>query len=251
MKYLSSYEKAAHLYDIFDQKSNIDFFRTITSGATEVLDIGAGTGRIAVPLARKGVRVYCVEPSSAMRREFKKKMAEEPCIEAKIMLIGGDARTFAFGRTFPVAIMSGVFDHILDDGARLAVLGNINRHLTPGGRLIFDLSIGRARDRSRILAGEYKTGEKLYRRFVSSRKCPGNRGLLTLEYEIHQSGTLAKRIVEKGLVGFVTHEKIHRLLCRAGLEILHEYGGYDFSEYKAQSESLVIDASKKNDAGCH
>jgi SAM-dependent methyltransferase len=246
MKYLSSYEKTAHLYDIFDQKANIEFHLKLVPGAGEVLDIGAGTGRIAVPLAKIGVRMYCVEPSPAMRREFKKKMAGDPLIAEKIILVGGDAATFAFERAFPVAIMSGVFDHMLDDGARLAVLRNVWRHLMPGGRLIFDLSVGRARNRRRILAGEYNAGEKLYRRFVSSRKCPGNRSLLTLEYEVYRSGMLAKRIKEKGFVAFVTHKKIRRLLCRVGFQILDEYGGYDFSDYKQRGECLVIDALREN-----
>ncbi|GAH96544.1 unnamed protein product, partial [marine sediment metagenome] len=31
--------------------------------AGEILDIGAGTGRIAIPLAEKGIKVFCIEPS--------------------------------------------------------------------------------------------------------------------------------------------------------------------------------------------
>lgn len=47
------YEKSAHLYDIFDAKDNIDFFAHYASDAGEILDVGAGTGRIAVPMPEK------------------------------------------------------------------------------------------------------------------------------------------------------------------------------------------------------
>lgn len=53
----SGYEKAAHLYDLFDQKANIEFFFHFAFQAGEILDIGAGTGRIAIPLAERGVTV--------------------------------------------------------------------------------------------------------------------------------------------------------------------------------------------------
>ena len=43
MQYHSSYEKTAHLYDLFDQKPNIQFFCNYTSGFSEVLDVGSGT----------------------------------------------------------------------------------------------------------------------------------------------------------------------------------------------------------------
>ncbi|MFX1249071.1 MAG: class I SAM-dependent methyltransferase, partial [Promethearchaeota archaeon] len=61
------YEKAAHLYDLFDTKKNIDFFYQYGKEAGKILDIGAGTGRIAIPLALKGIKVVCIEPSPAMR----------------------------------------------------------------------------------------------------------------------------------------------------------------------------------------
>ena len=66
MSYREGYEKAAHLYDLFDKKENIEFFYQYAKDAGEILDIGAGTGRIAIPLAERGIKVYCVEPSPAM-----------------------------------------------------------------------------------------------------------------------------------------------------------------------------------------
>jgi len=73
----SGYEKTAHLYDLFDTKQNIDFYCHYAAASGEILDIGAGTGRIAIPMAERGTRVYCVEPSPAMRKEFERKLSQQ------------------------------------------------------------------------------------------------------------------------------------------------------------------------------
>jgi SAM-dependent methyltransferase len=74
MSECSGYERSAHLYDLFDAKPNVAFFGRYAREAGEVLDIGAGTGRIAIPLAGQGIRVYSVEPSPAMRGVFENKL---------------------------------------------------------------------------------------------------------------------------------------------------------------------------------
>ena len=53
----TGYEKSAHLYDLFDRKENVEFFHHYAAKAGEILDVGAGTGRIAIPLARRGISV--------------------------------------------------------------------------------------------------------------------------------------------------------------------------------------------------
>ena len=90
----SSYEQCAHFYDLFDQKENIEFFYHYASQSGEILDVGAGTGRIAIPLAERGIEVCCVEPSPAMRREFEKKLAQRPDLAGRIRLIAADAQVF-------------------------------------------------------------------------------------------------------------------------------------------------------------
>ncbi|UCE12404.1 MAG: class I SAM-dependent methyltransferase, partial [Candidatus Heimdallarchaeota archaeon] len=81
------YEKAAHLYDLFDTKENISFFHHFGKEAGVILDIGAGTGRIAIPLANRGVKVVCIEPSPAMRNEFLKKLENQSHLSDLITFI--------------------------------------------------------------------------------------------------------------------------------------------------------------------
>lgn len=118
---------------------------------------GRGTGRIAIPLARRGADVCCVEPSPAMRAEFRRKLAGEPGLQARITLIPEEASSFDARRTFPAAFLSGSFDHLLDDEERLAALRNINRPLVVGGVLVFDLFLGLMEDAPLAPAGTVQT----------------------------------------------------------------------------------------------
>ena len=241
----SGYEKCAHLYDLFDTKENIEFFLRYASEAGEVLDIGAGTGRIAVPLAEKGVKVFCVEPSPAMRREFHKKLSARPGLSKNIELVAGDATSFKFPRTFPVAFLSGVFDHFLDDEERTAALRNIAKHLEPRGNLIFEVGLGYMKDSPMSPAGKVTEGDKEYRRFVESKVLPDEQIEWLLVYEIYQSGKLIEKIEERSSAGIVDRKKVQQLLKETGFEITKEFGGYDFKEYQEGDDLLVIEAERR------
>ncbi|UCG90888.1 MAG: class I SAM-dependent methyltransferase [candidate division WOR-3 bacterium] len=243
--YDKGYEKAAHLYDIFDNKDNINFFLHFASEAAEIIDIGAGTGRIAIPLAQKGITVFCVEPSPAMRREFVRKLSARPHLSKNIRIMEGDAMSFDFGRTFPAAFLSATFDHFLDDDERIASLTNIARHLQPQGRLIFDVFLGLMKNSSLSPAGEYKEGNKEYRRFVGGKLIPGNRKETILIFETFESGTLIERIEERSLVGIIDRENLHKLLKKTGFEVQQELSNYDRTAFKRDDKLLIIEAMKK------
>lgn len=234
-----SYEKSAHLYDLFDQGENIAFFTACASGVDSVLDVGAGTGCIALPLAEQGTQVCCVEPSPAMRATFTRKLALNPKLATKIQLIAGEAGSFLVDQRFPLAILSACFDHFLDEEERLAVLKNIGRHLLPGGALIFDVYTGPASDSSFTAAGEVTVGNRLIRRSASRRLLPAKRIEVTLVYEIYEAGSLVERIEERNIQGRSDRPGLAQTLQRAGFEILQEWGGYDFKPYEEGDPFLI------------
>jgi len=241
----SGYEKCAHLYDLFDTKENIKFFLHYASEAGEILDIGAGTGRIAIPLAERGVKVFCVEPSPAMRSQFEKKLSARTELSKNIELVAGDATSFKFGRTFPAAFLSGSFDHFLDDRERLSSLRNITKHLKSHGRLVFDVGLGYMKDSPLSMAGKVTQGDKEYRRFVASKLLPDEKMKWFLVYETYQSGKLIDRIEERSLCGIIDRPKLHHLLKEAGFEIKREFGDYDFRNFQEGNSLLIIEARKK------
>ena len=244
-----SYEKVAHLYDLFDRKENIEFFLHYASAAGEILDVGAGTGRIAIPLAERGVKVHCVEPSPAMRREFEKKLAQRPDLGENVTLIGGDARSFDLGRTFPAAFLSGAFDHFLDDDERLSSLRNIGRHLAPNGKLVFDVFLGLMRDSPLSPAGKVQVGDREYRRFVATRMLPDQTQQVHLVFETYRGGELVERLEERGVVGIISREKLHQLLAQTGFAVRQEFGDYDFTEFQEGSSLLIVEAEKTKSHG--
>ena len=239
------YEKTAHLYDLFDTKDNISFFLSYGRDAGTILDIGAGTGRIAIPLAGKGVKVYCVEPSPAMRREFAARLDRRPAPKDNIALIEDDVWSFNLKRTFPAAFMSGCFDHFLDDSERLSALENIRRHLIPGGILVFDIFLGLMEESGRKPAGSVIAGPLEYRRYVATKRSSAGIMTVTLVFETYEKGVLVDRIEEQSRVGVIDRLRIHQLLTETGFEIRCEFGNYDRGEYKAGDALLIIEAEKK------
>ena len=240
----SGYERSAHLYDLFDVKPNVAFFGRYAREAGAVLDIGAGTGRIAIPLARQGISVYAVEPSPAMRREFESKLRKEPVLQEYITLVAGDARSFVFERPVPAAFLSGSFDHLLDDGERLAALRNIGRHLAPGGCLVFDVFLGLMADSPLSPAGVVRVGGREIRRFVGGRVLPQQRKETRLVFEVYQDGALIERIEERSLVGITSRAAIHRLLGLAGFALRQEWSSYDWKPFEDGDALLIVEAIK-------
>lgn len=243
---VGGYEKTAHLYDLFDQKDNIEFFYHYASQAKEVLDIGAGTGRIALPLARRGVKVCCVEPSPAMRQEFERKLDQQPIVSANIELVAGEASSFAIGRTFPLAFLSGSFDHFLDDDERVSSLVNIGRHLDVQGTLVFDVFLGLMKDSPLSPAGRVQVGTQEYRRLVGGKVLPGNKKETELVFEVYEGGELIDRIAERSLVGITSRQGVHQVLVKAGFCVVSEWSGYDFRPYKEGDPLLIVEAVKGN-----
>ncbi|KPL03581.1 MAG: hypothetical protein AMJ73_06160 [candidate division Zixibacteria bacterium SM1_73] len=246
MTYHTGYEKSAHLYDLFDTKENIEFFLHYGSEAKEILDIGAGTGRIAFPIAEKGVNVFCVETSPAMRRQLLRKLSARPDLLEHLCLVEGNAMSFDLGRTFPAAFLSGSFDHFLNDQERSSSLLNIARHLNPKGKLVFDVFLGFMKDTPLSPAGVVKKGNMEYRRFVGGKLLPDETRETILVFEVYQSGKLIERVEERSLVGVIDREKLHRLLGKTGFGVQREFGDYDFANFQNGHSLLIIEAVKKN-----
>ena len=244
--YDRGYEKTAYLYDLFDLKENIEFFYHYASHAGEILDIGAGTGRIAIPIAERGVAVTCVVPSPAMRREFARRISQLPKLKDMIALVNGDGASFNIGRTFTTAILSGSFDHFLDDAERRASLFNIGKHLKPHGLLVFDVFLGLMEASPLTPAGSVQLDDKEIRRFVAGRLLPGKIKETQLVFEIYQHGVLTERIEERGLVGIVDREELHTLLQEAGFDVRFEFGDYQFTKFGEGDRLLVIEAVKRD-----
>jgi SAM-dependent methyltransferase len=102
-----------------------------------VLEIGVGSGRVAVPTALAGVPVVGIDTSEAMLDLARRRAAAHGLA---LTLVRADMRDLPVLGTFPlVTVPFRAFLHLRDDGERLAVLRSIHDRLDPGGTLAFDV----------------------------------------------------------------------------------------------------------------
>lgn len=132
----------ARTYDVSvpDWPGEIDFYQELAAGAQRkgenVLEIAAGTGRIAVRLARAGVNVLGLDRAVNMLA-----VAREKSVDLENMRwVQADMRDFELGETFGLVIIAGhSFQNLNTPTDQVACLRCIRRHLKPDGRLVVHL----------------------------------------------------------------------------------------------------------------
>lgn len=176
-----------------------------------ILDVGCGTGRHAVELARRGFAVTGLDLSAGMLMEARKR-AEAARVE--VAWLQGDATCFAPAREHDAAIClcEGAFGLLGtgDDAIRqpLAILRNIARALKPRAKCLFTVLNGYRLIRKHSQADvEKKAFDPLSLAEVSECTPPGNRSVYTLRER-----------------AFVPTELV-LLFALAGLEVLGIWGG--------------------------
>ena len=137
---MSGYDKIARLYDPWSRSvvEDIAFYiDEATHSGGPVLELGVGTGRIAVPVAAAGIEVVGVDLSAGML-EVARERAELAAVP--VDLRQGDMRDPPVDGVFPLVLIPfRSLLHMETDVDRRAVLRAAARHLAPEGRLIFDV----------------------------------------------------------------------------------------------------------------
>lgn len=111
------------------------------------LELGIGTGRIAVPLSQRGVRVHGIDLSSAMVSKLRAKPGAE-----RITVTLGDFATTAVAGTFKVAyLLFNTIMNLTKQDEQVACFRNVASHLEPGGCFVVEVSIP---DLQRLPPGE-------------------------------------------------------------------------------------------------
>lgn len=124
-----------------------------------VLELGAGNGRIALPIARHGVRVTCVDHSRPMLRDLARRLrAEPPAVRERVSVVRGDIRRVRLrGKRFPLVICTfNTALHMYERADVEAMLTRVKEHLARRGRFIVDLSLPSFEDLAREPGRAYK-----------------------------------------------------------------------------------------------
>src|SRR5918999_4453123 len=107
------------------------------AGDGAALELGIGTGRIALPLARRGIHVHGIELSEAMVARLRAKPGAE-----RIGVTIGDFATTTVEATFSVAyLVFNTIGNLTTQDGQVACFQNVAAHLEPGGCFVVEVGI--------------------------------------------------------------------------------------------------------------
>ena len=132
----ATYDDDSEMFDPAVVDPAVDFLATL-AGDGRALELGIGTGRIAVPLAQRGVPVYGIELSNAMVAKLREKPGSE-----EIGVTIGDFSTTTVEGTFSLAYL--VFNTIMNlttQASQVACFRNVAAHLEPGGCFVIEVEV--------------------------------------------------------------------------------------------------------------
>lgn len=223
----------------------------------QVLELGAGSGRIAVPLAEAGYEITAVDSSVAMLR-----LGEQRLREAGVNVIRGDMRSLSLDKSFQLALIGlSTFQHLLRRSDQLAVLGVARSHLAPGGRLLIDWTAPRPDDvdpapRPMQLewvrqseSGDWVT-KHAAQELALDRTCgnPLDRASaiawITYQYDAAgESGAVRRSLARFPLRVNLTAGEMAGLLAEAGLVATDWFGSWEFDE-PGEGDRLIVVAQE-------
>ena len=111
----------------------VDFLAGL-AGCGPVLELGIGTGRVALPLSRRGVEVHGIELSPAMISQLRAQPGGDT-----ITVTAGDFATTAVRCTFPlVYLLRNTITNLTTQDEQVACFANVAAHLAPGGVFVIE-----------------------------------------------------------------------------------------------------------------
>jgi SAM-dependent methyltransferase len=129
-------ESSAEMFDPAVVDPAVDLLAEL-AGDGRALELGIGTGRIALPLSQRGVPVHGIELSKAMAAKLHEKPGGE-----KIGVTIGDFATTTVDGTFAVAyLVFNTIGNLTTQEAQVACFRNVAAHLEPGGCFVIEVGI--------------------------------------------------------------------------------------------------------------
>ena len=250
----------AELYDIVTPASFLGDAEWYRSKAREcdglVLELGAGTGRITLGIARDGVRVHALDADPAMLDKLRQKLANQPPeIRERVTPILGDMRVFTVAERFALVIAPfRGFLHNLTEHDQLACLHRVREHLRPGGCFAFNVfhpSLQFMAHHAGASAGVWRLGATFQRAdggcIVRSEanRYDTVRQLVDSHHRYEEygpDGTLIRTSLHRLQLAYLYPPDLRRLLKEAGFTLVQIAGGFDGRPFERDTDELVIEA---------
>lgn len=220
----------AELYDQFAGKAGIVFARDWIvgtaagfSGPPNMLELGAGTGRIAVELAQHGIRVCGVDRSPDMLKlaEAKRQRVLKDRADT-LKLVEQDMLELELAETFThVLCPEGIIQHVTRMSEHRAVLGNIRKHLVPQGLLAVELLLPPAQASWKTVQRKVLPKDKIvYKHVEGETSLRRQTYRLTATYETFVQGLEQPRCRVERELALMTPKELVLLLESEGFEVV-------------------------------
>jgi SAM-dependent methyltransferase len=232
----SPYDPIARLYDPWSASvvEDVSFYvdEALAAGG-EVVELGVGTGRIAIPTALAGAHVIGVDSSEEMLAVCAER-ARQAGVESQLDLRLGDLRRPPVDeRVLLVTCPFRAYLHLRDDEERLEGLRAARELLRPGGRLVFDVFTPSAED------VEETDGRWLEREPGISERADWDLRALTLTLSVRGAESRSTMTL-----WWIEPERWHSLLGEAGFDVLACYGWFDRRPFAGGEDSVWIAARR-------
>ena len=242
---MPEYDLLADLYDLeYSHDYDLPFWLSLADREGDpIVEWGAGTGRLAVPLVEAGFDVTAVELSEKMVERGREK-------SEAVEWVREDMRSAELGRRYALAICAfNSFLCLLSVDDALAFLRNAREHLEPDGVLGIEVSAfspeelvdppgrpGLQYDFTRELTDGWLD------RFSVSRYDSASQLLaMRLFYELYgASGKLEARRAYDLTIRVTWRDELGLMLRVAGFEVTAIYGGFEREAFTAESDHLIV-----------
>jgi SAM-dependent methyltransferase len=207
----------------------VDFLADLAGGGA-ALELGIGTGRIAIPLAQRGVRVHGIDLSEAMVARLKAKPGSED-IDVTI----GDFATATVDGRFSVAYL--VFNTIMNlttQDEQVACFQNVAAQLEPGGCFVIEVGVP---ELQRLPRGETFLLFDMSEAHVGIDEYDlANQSLVSHHFQQRGDGTFER---SSGPFRYVWPAELDLMARIAGMRLRERWGGWKREPFTSESTKHV------------
>jgi SAM-dependent methyltransferase len=228
----SAYDAIARLYDPWSRSVTEDvpfYVEEARRAGGPLVELGVGTGRIAVPIAAEGIPVIGVDSSQGML-DVCREQAELAGVPHLVELRLGDLREPPVDERVRLVICPfRAYLHLPNETERLRALRAARELLEPGGRLVFDVFAPGSRDIAETHGRWIEREPEIFERADWDER----RRTLTLSVR----GPTGESTMT---LSWISAPEWAALLERAGFEVEACYGWFDRSPYSGGEDSVWV-----------
>ena len=249
-----TYQLLSRYYDLenADFTEDLDYWLSLAEDYGDpVLELGCGSGRVLLHLARRGHLVTGIDNSPEMLAllEAKLKLASTQHLAVPPAYLLASLHDFETPARFKLAVMPfNTFMHLLTPEEQVAALTNIRRHLAEGAALALDMpnpaDAYAAEEHGLMLERTFRDGDRTVQQFSSvALDRAAQLAHITWFYDaIGPDGAVQRTLVPLTL-RYTFQYEMRLLLERCGFLLAHLYGDYDCAPFADGSPRMLVVAT--------